>query len=391
MTQSDADHLAELEGPPLRIAEIGPLFESIPPTQYGGTERVVSYLTEALVCLGHDVTLFASGDSVTKAKLVAPCPRSLRLDDGCRDAFPHYMVMLEKVFEDTSRFDVMHFHIDYLHFSLCRRQVCPHVTTLHGRQDIPDLVPLYQTFPEMPFISISNDQRRPFPGLNWQATIYHGLPENLYRLQEKPGNYLAFLGRMSPEKGAVRAIDIARRVGMDLKMAAKIDKPDYEYFKSEVEPRFRDAPVEFLGEIGGKDKEEFLRNAHALLFTIDWPEPFGLVMIEAMACGTPVIAWRNGSVAEVIDDGVTGVIVDDLDDAVGAVETVGTLDRAACRRMFEERFSAARMTRDHVALYRRLAAGGQGALSTGRQGRRSNVFAGAASAEKRGTLLSQRP
>lgn len=343
----------------LRIAQIAPLFESVPPQNYGGTERVVSFLTEELVARGHDVTLFASGDSVTHARLIAPCPRSLRTDETCRDPWAHHVVMLEMVFQDVSQFDVLHFHTDYMHYPLCRRHHCPHVTTLHGRQDIPDLENLYRTFPEVPLVSISDAQRQPLPWANWQATVQHGLPCDLYHLQEKPGKYLAFLGRVSPEKGLVRAIEIARRSGMPLRAAAKIDKADHEYFKTELEPELG-GNIEFLGEIGGKDKEEFLQNAYALVFAIDWPEPFGLVMIEAMACGTPVIAWRNGSVAEVIDDGVTGVIVERMEAAVAAVAAVSRLDRRVCRRIFEERFSIGRMADDYQAVYHQVITAGSG-------------------------------
>lgn len=343
----------EAASKPLRIAQIAPLFESVPPRNYGGTERVVSFLTEELVARGHDVTLFASGDSITKAKLIAPCPNSLRTNEACRDPWAHHVVMLEMVFQDVSRFDVMHFHIDYQHYPLSRRHPCPCVTTLHGRQDIPDLVNLYRMFREAGLVSISDAQRQPMPWANWLGTVHHGLPEDLYQLQEKPGEYLAFLGRVSPEKGLTRAIEIARRSGLPLKAAAKIDKADYEYFKTEVEPELS-KDIEFLGEIGGKAKEEFLQNAYALVFAIDWPEPFGLVMIEALACGTPVIAWRNGSVAEVIDNGVTGVIVETMDEAVAAVKEVSHLDRRQCRRVFEERFSVERMADDYETIYRRV-------------------------------------
>jgi glycosyltransferase involved in cell wall biosynthesis len=340
----------------MRIAQVAPLYESVPPQCYGGTERVVSYLTEELVRQGHDVTLFATGDSQTRAKLVAPCPRALRLDAGCVDSLAHHLILLEQVFARVSDFDVIHFHCDYLHFPWSRRQPCRHVTTLHGRLDLPDLPPVYREFAGEPVISISDAQRRPLPWVNWQATVHHGLPEDLYHFHEKPGEYLAFLGRISPEKRCDRAVAIARRVGLPLKIAAKVDAVDRDYYKQQVEPLFRESRplVEFLGEIGEGAKDEFLGNAYALLFPIDWPEPFGLVMIEALACGTPVIAYRNGSVPEVLDDGVTGFVVDNLDQAVQAVGRVPELSRAECRRAFELRFSARRMAQGYLAVYRRL-------------------------------------
>jgi glycosyltransferase involved in cell wall biosynthesis len=338
----------------MRIAQVAPLYESVPPQYYGGTERVVSYLTEELVRRGYDVTLFASGDSVTKAQLVAPCRRSLRLDKSCVDQLVHHILMVEQVFKDLARFDLIHFHIDYLHFPLSRRHSVPHVTTLHGRLDIPDLVPLYQEFRDMPVISISNAQRAPLSWLNWLGTVYHGLPEDLYSFRDEPGQYLAFLGRISPEKRVDRAIEIARRVGMPLKIAAKVDEVDRGYFDAVVAPQLKDPLVEYMGEVGEEEKAMFLGNAYALLFPIDWPEPFGLVMIEAMACGTPIIAYRHGSVPEVMEEGQTGFIVESLEDAVDAVERVPTLSRRRCRQVFEERFSAARMARDYLSIYERL-------------------------------------
>jgi glycosyltransferase involved in cell wall biosynthesis len=338
----------------MRIAQVAPLYESVPPQYYGGTERVVSYLTEELVRQGHEVTLFASGDSVTKARLVAPCRRSLRLDKHCLDKLSHHMLELELVMKDPSLFDIIHFHISYLHFSLARRQSTPHLTTLHGRLDIPDLVPLYQEFNEVPVVSISNAQREPLPWLNWQGNVHHGLPEDLYRFRETPGQYLAFLGRISPEKRIDRAIEIAKRVGIEIKIAAKVDEVDRTYFEHVVAPLLTDPLVEYMGEIDDDEKDEFLGNAYALLFPIDWPEPFGLVMVEAMACGTPVIAYRHGSVPEVIADGVTGFIVDELEDAVKAAECIAALSRNHCRQLFEQRFSAARMAEDYVAIYQRL-------------------------------------
>jgi glycosyltransferase involved in cell wall biosynthesis len=338
----------------MRIAQIAPLYESVPPQCYGGTERVVSYLTEELVRQGHEVTLFASGDSVTKARLVAPCQRSLRLDKHCVDQLAHHIVELELVLKESTRFDIMHFHLDYLHFPLSRRQDTPYLTTLHGRLDIPDLVRLYQEFTEVPVISISNAQRQPLPWLNWQGTVYHGLPEDLYRCHETPGPYLAFLGRISPEKRLDRAIEIAKRIGIMIKIAAKVDAVDRAYFEDIIAPLLKDPLVEYVGEISDNEKDEFLGNAYALLFPIDWPEPFGLAMIEAIACGTPVIAYRRGSIPEVIEDGVTGFIVDGLEAAITAVERISTLSRNYCRRVFEQRFSVSRMAEDYLALYQRL-------------------------------------
>ena len=338
----------------MRIAQVAPLFESVPPKLYGGTERVVSYLTEELVRQGHEVTLFASGDSVTKARLVAACRRSLRLDEDCVDQLAHQILMLEHVFQRAKEFDIVHFHVDYLHFPFSRRQPITDVTTLHGRLDIPDLVPLYREFADMPVISISNAQRAPLPWANWQTTVYHGVPTDLYRFHEKLGTYFAFLGRISPEKRVDRAIEIAKRVGMPLKIAAKVDPVDQEYFESVINPLLRDPMVEFVGEIGKGEKDDFLGNAYALLFPIDWPEPFGLVMVEAMACGTPVIAYRSGAVAEVIDEGRTGFIVKGLEDAVEAVWRVSELSRRGCRAVFEQRFTATRMAHDYIRVYEQL-------------------------------------
>src|SRR6266540_969916 len=338
----------------MRIAQVAPLFESVPPKYYGGTERVVSYLTEELVRQGHDVTLFASGDSVTKARLVAGCRRSLRMDKHCVDQLAHQMVMLERVFQRAADFDIVHFHVDYLHFSLSRRQPITHVTTLHGRLDIPDLVPVYEEFQDMPVVSISNAQREPLPWANWHATVYHGIPADMYRFREEPGRYLAFLGRISPEKRVDRAIEIARRVQIPLKIAAKVDRVDKKYFKREIEPLLGDPLVELVGEIGDGEKDDFLGNAYALLLPIDWPEPFGLVIIEAMACGTPVIAYRGGAVPEVMKEGHTGFIVEALEDAVRAVQRVPELSRKRCREVFEQRFTATRMANDYLQVYERL-------------------------------------
>jgi glycosyltransferase involved in cell wall biosynthesis len=335
----------------VRIAQVAPLYESVPPKYYGGTERVVSYLTEELVLQGHEVTLFASGDSITQARLIAPCSRSLRLQEGCIDQLAHHVVMLELVAKHAATSDIVHFHIDYLHFPLSCRQPVPHVTTLHGRLDIPDLVPLYRQFRHMPLVSISNAQRLPLPWVNWLATVHHGLPPDLYRLHEQHGSYLCFLGRICPEKRVDRAIAIAERAGMPLKIAAKVDKADREYFKEVIKPLLVRSGVDYVGEIGESEKVDLLGNAYALLFPIDWPEPFGLVMIEAMACGTPVIAYDHGSVPEVLDDGITGFVVRDLEGALDAVERVQALERRRCRQIFEERFSVDRMAHDYVALY----------------------------------------
>ena len=338
----------------MRIAQVSPLYESVPPRNYGGTERVVSYLTEELVRQGHDVTLFASGDSVTKAKLVSPCERALRGDEHCRDPVLPHVLELEQVFGSLDRFDIVHFHVDYLHFPLSRRIQEPHLTTLHGRLDLPQMARLYREFKELPLVSISDAQRAPLPSSNWVATVHHGLPEDLYTFNEKPQGYLAFLGRFSPEKQPDQAIEIARQVGMELQIAAKVDEMDKDYFQTVVKPLLRHPLVQFLGEIGDDRKNDFLGKARAVLFPIDWPEPFGLVVIEAMACGTPVIAYRSGSVPELIDHGVTGFVVDSQDEAVQAARRAVTLDRRRVRRVFEERFTSSRMARDYLEVYDRM-------------------------------------
>jgi glycosyltransferase involved in cell wall biosynthesis len=337
----------------MRIAQVAPLYESVPPALYGGTERVVSYLTEELVKQGHQVTLFASGDSVTQARLIPASDSALRLNEGVSDPLAHHFVLLEEVFARASDFDIIHFHIDYLHFPFSQRQTTPHVTTLHGRLDLPDLIPLHKKFNEMPVVSISDAQRLPLPWANWQGTVYHGLPMDLYQPRSEPGDYLVFLGRISVEKRFDRAVKIAKGAGMRLKCAAKIDESDRQYFEETIKP-LDDRVVESVGEVGDADKQELLANAYALLFPIDWPEPFGLVLIEAMACGTPVIAYRCGSVPELVDDGVTGFIVDDLDAAIAAVPKIRDLDRNLCRRRFEERFSAKHMSQEYVTIYQRL-------------------------------------
>jgi glycosyltransferase involved in cell wall biosynthesis len=360
----------------VKIAVVAPLYESVPPHLYGGTERVVSYLTEELVRQRHDVTLFASGDSKTAAKLVPICPRALRLDRACIDTLAHHLILLERVAEQVCNFDVVHFNCDYLHFPWSRRHPCRRVTTLHGRLDIPDLAPIYREYDGEPIVSISDAQRAPLSWANWQGTVYHGLPENLYRLQENPGKYLAFLGRISPEKRVDRAIEIALQVGMPLKIAAKVDAADKKYYDQHIAPLLRDNGhlVEFIGEIGEREKNEFLGGAYALLFPIDWPEPFGLVMIEAMACGTPVIAYRKGSVAEVVDDGISGFVVESVEQATQAVERVGVLSRRECRRVFEERFSVRRMVQDYVKIYRALIAGENSDVSLAKRSRHSRTL-----------------
>jgi glycosyltransferase involved in cell wall biosynthesis len=339
----------------MKIAQVSPLYESVPPKLYGGTERVVSYLTEQLVDHGHDVTLFASGDSVTNANLVPVNERALRLDRvHVIDPIAHYVRMLEMVFQRAHEFDVVHFHIDYLQFPLVKRLPLAALTTLHGRLDIPDLTPLFRQFSDVSVVSVSDAQRKPMPWANWRGTVYHGLPIGLYRFQEKPRSYLAFLGRISPEKRVDRAIEIARRTGVELKIAAKVDAVDRDYFETKIRPLLDDPLIEFIGEIGEAEKNEFLGNALAVLFPIDWPEPFGLVMIEAMACGTPTIAYRNGSVPEVLEDKKTGLIVDSLEDAVRAVDRISLLSRNTCRTIFEQRFSAKRMAADYLTIYRTL-------------------------------------
>jgi glycosyltransferase involved in cell wall biosynthesis len=337
----------------MRIAQVAPLIESVPPKHYGGTERIVSYLTEELVRAGHDVTLFASGDSITRARLIPACRGSLRLNKHCVDHLAHHLVMMDQVLEHARNFDVIHFHTDYLHFPVARYVPVPHVTTLHGRLDLPDLIPVYDRFRDIPVISISNAQRKPLPWANWAGTIYHGLPPDLFRFQPNPGTYLAFLGRISPEKRADRAIEIAKRAGMPLKIAAKVDRVDKRYFKRVVEPLLDASHVEWVGEISDREKDDFLGNAYALLFPIDWPEPFGLVMIEAIACGTPVIAYDGGAVPEVIKDGQTGFIAKNLEDAADAVHRVSEISRTHCRKIFEKRFTVTRMARDYVRIYRR--------------------------------------
>jgi len=339
----------------LKIAQVAPLYESVPPKFYGGTERVVSYLTEALVSLGHDVTLYASGDSVTSAKLRPMCRNALRLDESSVDPHADHVLLTEKVLQESGEFDIVHSHIDYGAYPLLRRMETPHVSTLHGRLDVPNLQNLYREFDDEPVISISNRQRLPLSWANWQATVYHGIPEKLYRLHEKPGRYLAFLGRISPEKRVEDAIEIARRAGIVLKIAAKVDKADREYFETIVKPLLHDG-VEFIGEISELEKCEFLGNALALIFMIDWPEPFGLTMIESLACGTPVIARCRGSVPEILEHGATGFVVENMDEAGQALRQIRKISRKRCRQVFEERFSSIRMAANYLAVYQKLIA-----------------------------------
>ena len=335
----------------MRIAQVAPLYESTPPALYGGTERVVSYLTEELVRQGHDVTLFASGDSTTAAKLIAPCKRALRLDPDCQDSLAYHIIMLEEVFRRADDFDIVHFHIDYLHFPVSRRTRVPNITTLHGRLDLPEHGEVYRQFPDMPLVSISNAQRKPLPMVSWRATVYHGLPDKLYSFEQCQGKYLAFIGRISPEKGLDRAIEAAIRAGVPIRIAAKVDKVDRAYFEATIKPLLEHPLVEYVGEIGEREKQEFLGGAYALMFLIDWPEPFGLAMIEALACGTPVIAFRRGSVPEVIDHGTTGFVVSGVDEAVDAIPQVAKLNRADCRKAVDDRFSSYRMAKDYLIQY----------------------------------------
>jgi glycosyltransferase involved in cell wall biosynthesis len=341
----------------MRIAQVAPLTEAVPPKLYGGTERVVHWLTEELVALGNEVTLFASGDSQTSAKLEAAWPRALRLDGAVRDANALHMVMLERVRQkcDDEEFDFLHFHLDYYPFSLFHRQPTPFLTTLHGRLDLPEHQPVFSTFASVPVISISNAQRRPVPQANWVRTIHHGLPEKLLMPRPVNQSYLAVLGRIAPEKGVHDAIKIATRSGIPLKIAAKVDRADQDYYETIIDPLIKSNPlVEYIGEIGDHEKSDFLSGAIGLLLPIDWPEPFGLVMIEAMACGTPVIAYNRGSVAEIIDQGLTGFVVDDEAGAVAAVDRLSRLNRHAIRQQFEKRFTARRMALDYLATYRSL-------------------------------------
>ena len=344
------------DGRVMRIAQIAPLSEAVPPLLYGGTERIVAYLCDELVALGHDVTLFASADSKTAARLEPSWANALRLDPTIRDYLAPHICMLEQLARRVDEFDIVHLHVDYLGFPIMRRAGVPYLTTLHGRLDLPELQPIYQVFDDVPVISISDSQREPLPAANYVATVHHGLPEHLLVPGSGAGGYLAFLGRISPEKAPDAAIRIAARAGMKLKIAAKVDKADEEYFQETIVPLLDQPHVEFLGEIGERDKSAFLGGASGLLFPIAWREPFGLVMIEAMACGTPVVAFRNGSVPEVIEDGVTGFVVDDEEQAAAAVQRLYGLDRSAIRGIFERRFTARRMAEDYLRIYHGLIA-----------------------------------
>ncbi len=342
----------------MKIAQVSPLYESVPPKLYGGTERVVSNLPEELVRMGHQVTLFASGDSITAAELVPVTSAALRLDTNCRDTFVHHVLQQQEVLDRLPDFDVIHYHTDYFHFPMSAHHRTPTVTTLHGRLDLPELLPLYARFPRMPLVSISDSQRAPLAGVapNWVRTIYHGLPVDRFHLQDNPKGYLAFLGRISPEKRVDRAIEIAKQLGMPLRIAAKIDKVDREYFEAKIRHLMEDPLVEYIGEIGESEKQDFLGGAACLLFPIDWPEPFGLVMIEAMACGTPVVAYGKGSVPEIIRDGVNGFIVGNLREAVDAVERAQALSRARVRAEFESRFNVTLMATRYLEVYQALIA-----------------------------------
>ena len=340
----------------MKIAQIAPLWESVPPKLYGGTERIVSYLTEELVRQGHDVTLFASGDSQTLARLWASSPQAFRSQSGMINHDVPLVLMQEQVFGvDAGRFDIIHSHLDYLGFPLSRRCATAVLTTLHGRLDLPELVPMYREYADMPVVSISNAQRIPLPNVNWQGTVYHGLPD-LYNFHPNPGSYLAYLGRICPEKRPDHAIEIAKRVGIPLRMAAKIDPHDREYFEAKIKPLLDHPLVEYLGEVTDAEKCDLLGNAAAVLCTYDWPEPFGIVLIEALACGTPVLAYRCGSIPEIIEDGVTGFICDNLDEMVAAIDRLPLIRRQQCRDSFKTRFTVERMVQDYLAIYQRMAA-----------------------------------
>jgi len=335
----------------MRIAQISPLYESVPPKLYGGTERVVHYITEELVRQGHEVTLFASGDSSCSCRLVSPIKKSTRLNSSNRDELVNHFTMMEMVEKEAANFDIIHYHLDYLTFPIIRRSPSVHVSTLHGRLDLPELQPLYTEYSDIPIISISNSQRKPVYFANWKGTVYHGLPLDLYKFNPQGGQYLTFLGRISPEKRLDRAIAIAKKASIPLKIAAKVDKADKEYFEARIRHLLDHPLIEFIGEIGDHEKEEFLGKSLGLLYPIDWPEPFGLAMIEAMACGTPVIAYNNGSVPEIINEGTTGYIVNSIDEAARAVRKLPETDRKRTRAVFEKRFSAERMIKDYIGIY----------------------------------------
>ena len=335
----------------MRIAQVAPLWESVPPKLYGGTERIVSYLTEELVRLGHDVTLFASGDSVTTARLEAICARALRLNTGIFNRDAPMTMLMEQALGKTGDFDIIHSHLDFMGFPLARRNPTPTVTTFHGRLDLPELEPVFREYAEMPMVSISNSQRKPVSWANWHATVYHGLPRDLYAFHPNSGDYLAFLGRIAPEKRPDHAIELAKRVGIPLRIAAKVDPADQEYFRTEIEPLLSDPLIEYIGEITDTEKNEFLGQAMALVCPYDWPEPFGLVLIEALACGTPVLAYRRGSIPEIIEDGTTGFVCEGVDELTTAIHRIPEIDRRQCRQTFEERFSVERMAQDYLRVY----------------------------------------
>ena len=336
----------------MKIAQLAPLVESVPPKLYGGTERVISYLTETLVDMGHDVTLFASADSTTSAKLQPQCPKSFRLDNNKDDHVAYFVLMHEHIHRHAHEFDIIHSHMDYILFGTLRRLKKPHMTTLHGRLDLPCLQHVFKEFSDTPLISISNDQQSPLPHVNWMNTVYNGIPKNLYRAHEKEGKYLAFIGRISPEKRPDLAVEIAKKLDMPLKIAAKVDKVDEAYYESKIKPLFKHSLVEYIGEISEKEKNDFLGNAYALLFPIDWPEPFGLAMIEAMACGTPVIARKRGSVPEVIEEGISGFTFENVDDAIKKIKKISSLKRQRVRQAFEEKFTAAHMAENYLKVYK---------------------------------------
>ncbi len=341
----------------MKIAQVSPLFESVPPKAYGGTERVISYLTEELVRQGHEVTLFAAGDSVTAARLISVAPNAMRHDAANHAWLAYHTMQMDVVGQLADSFDVIHFHTDYMQFAMTRMLRTPHVSTLHGRLDLSELTPLYQHFSDVPLVSISDNQRTPLPWVNWRKTVYHGLPPDLYKFAPESGGYFVFIGRISPEKRVDRAIEIAKRCDIPLYIGAKIDKADEAYFNACIKPLLQHPLVQYLGEINQREKHELLGHASALLFPIDWPEPFGLVMIEAFSCGTPVIAYPHGSVMEIMEDGVTGFVVHDQEDAVRAAKKIHSIDRKGCREAFERRFTVARMAENYLHVYRQPLSG----------------------------------
>jgi glycosyltransferase involved in cell wall biosynthesis len=358
---------------PLRIAQIAPLYENVPPKLYGGTERIVSYLSEELVKRGHKVTLYAAGDSTAKVPLAAGSPQSLRLTGLDHLGPMFHLPMLSNVYDRAHDFDIIHSHVDCLSFPLARLSKVPTLSTMHGRLDLPELLPVYRSYRDLPLVSISNHQRAPLPEMNWTATVYHGLPRNLFEFRRGTGGYLAFLGRISPEKRPDLAIEIARRSGIPLKIAAKIDRVNHSYFLEVIRPRLSEPGIEFIGEIGEADKQEFLGEALALLFPVDWPEPFGLVMIEALACGTPVIARPCGSVPEILRHGATGLIGSSVDELTAAVDRIGEISREACRKEFDTRFTAEVMAANYERVYCRLAEGSTTVSKTSRPQARATL------------------